>query len=168
MDSSNGSIYGGAGPVTDTPVPRITWRAVVMGAHLSIGGFLFGYDTGQISGFQEMTNYKARYGEYSNGGYEFSNVRKGLIVALLSVGTLIGALVGAPIADRLGRKWSITTWSVILIVGVIVQITSPDRHWWQQVVGRWVTGLGVGGCSLLVPMYQGESAPRHVRGALIW
>jgi MFS family permease len=36
-----------------------------------------------------------------------------------------------------------------------------------MVIGRWVTGLGVGGCSLLVPMYQGESAPRHIRGAMI-
>ncbi|OJJ51803.1 hypothetical protein ASPZODRAFT_127938 [Penicilliopsis zonata CBS 506.65] len=36
-----------------------------------------------------------------------------------------------------------------------------------MVVGRWVTGLGVGACSLLVPMYQGESAPRHIRGAMI-
>jgi MFS family permease len=54
-----------------------------------------------------------------------------------------------------------------LIIGLIVQITAPNGHWWQMVVGRWVTGLGVGGCSLLVPMYQGESSPRHIRGAMI-
>lgn len=152
----------------DTPIPRITLRSLVMALFVSMGGLLFGYDTGQISGFQEMSNYLQRYGQLnSQGEYAFSDTRSGLIVAMLSIGTLIGALVGAPVADFIGRKWSISVWCVILIVGLIVQITSPDGHWWQMVVGRWVTGLGVGGCSLLVPMYQGESSPRHIRGAMI-
>jgi sugar porter (SP) family MFS transporter len=139
-----------------------------MALFVSMGGLLFGYDTGQISGFQEMSNYLQRYGQLnSQGEYAFNDTRSGLIVAMLSIGTLIGALVGAPVADFIGRKWSISVWCVILIVGLIVQITSPDGHWWQMVVGRWVTGLGVGGCSLLVPMYQGESSPRHIRGAMI-
>jgi sugar porter (SP) family MFS transporter len=151
----------------DTPVPRITLRATVMGLFVSMGGLLFGYDTGQISGFQEMSDYLQRYGELGDDGYYFSNVRSGLIVSLLSIGTLVGALVGAPIADKLGRKWSITLWCVILGVGIVVQISAPSGNWVQMVMGRWVTGLGVGGCSLLVPMYQGESAPKNVRGAMI-
>ncbi|KAL4930366.1 sugar porter family MFS transporter [Aspergillus undulatus] len=152
----------------DTPVPRITLRATVMGLFVSMGGLLFGYDTGQISGFQEMSNYLQRYGELqADGSYAFSNVRSGLIVSLLSVGTLIGALCGAPLADFLGRKWSISVWCIILCVGLVVQISAPSGNWPQVVVGRWVTGLGVGGCSLVVPMYQGESAPKNVRGAMI-
>ncbi|PLN85660.1 putative MFS monosaccharide transporter [Aspergillus taichungensis] len=152
----------------ETPVPFMTLRSFIMGTFVSMGGLLFGYDTGQISGFQEMSNYLERYGELgADGSYHFSNVRSGLIVSLLSVGTLIGALLGAPLADRLGRKWSITIWCLILNVGLIVQISSPAGKWYQMVVGRWVTGLGVGGCSLLVPMYQGESAPRQIRGAMI-
>ncbi|KAL4882446.1 general substrate transporter [Aspergillus karnatakaensis] len=152
----------------DTPVPRITLRATVMGLFVSMGGLLFGYDTGQISGFQEMDNFLQRYGELQDdGSYSFSHVRSGLIVSLLSIGTLIGALCGAPLADKLGRKWSITVWCMILIVGLIVQISAPDGNWVQFAMGRWTTGLGVGGCSLLVPMYQGESAPKHVRGAMI-
>ncbi|KAJ5175765.1 uncharacterized protein N7482_001642 [Penicillium canariense] len=152
----------------DTPIPRITMRALVMALFVSMGGLLFGYDTGQISGFLEMNNYLHRFGQHnSHGEYHFSHVRSGLIVGLLSIGTLIGALVGAPLADHIGRKWSISFWCLILMVGLVVQITSPDRHWWQMMMGRWVTGLGVGACSLLVPMYQGESAPRHIRGAMI-
>ncbi|ODM24329.1 hypothetical protein SI65_01963 [Aspergillus cristatus] len=152
----------------DTHIPRLTLRTFVMGAFVSIGGLLFGYDTGQISGFQEMSNYLERYGEIqSDGSYAFSTVRSGLIVSLLSIGTLIGALCGAPLADWLGRKWSITLWCIILNVGLVVQISSPAGKWYQMVIGRWVTGLGVGGCSLVIPMYQGESAPRHIRGAII-
>lgn len=55
----------------------------------------------------------------------------------------------------------------MICVGVTVQISSPYGHWYQVAVGRLVAGLGVGALSLLVPMYQGESGPRHIRGALI-
>ncbi|EER45494.1 monosaccharide transporter [Histoplasma capsulatum H143] len=56
---------------------------------------------------------------------------------------------------------------VIIIVGVIIQMTSEYPKWYQVVLGRWVAGLGVGALSVLVPLYQSESAPRHIRGAII-
>lgn len=151
----------------DTPIPRITLRSILLAVFVSMGGILFGYDTGQISGFQDMSDYLHRFGVEQDGSYVFTNVRSGLIVGILSIGTLVGCFVGAPIADWIGRKWSITAWSLVLIVGLIVQISSPGGKWYQMVVGRAITGLGVGACSLLVPMYMGESAPRHVRGAMI-
>ncbi|EEP77642.1 hypothetical protein UREG_02491 [Uncinocarpus reesii 1704] len=158
-----------AGQLVETPIRLITWRSAVMGMFVSMGGFLFGYDTGQISGILAMEDFLQRFGEKdeTGSGYHFSNVRSGLIVALLSVGTLMGALAAGPIADRVGRKWSISSWCVILAVGIIVQVTSESPKWYQIVIGRWVAGLGVGALSLLVPLYQGESAPRHIRGAMI-
>ncbi|KAJ5676913.1 MFS monosaccharide transporter [Penicillium maclennaniae] len=158
----------GDAATVDTPIPLFTLRSFIMGIFVSMGGFLFGYDTGQISGFLEMQNFLMRFGERnSDGTYYFSNVRSGLIVALLSIGTLIGALIAAPIADRVGRKWSISGWCVILMAGVTVQISSPTGKWYQVALGRWTAGLGVGALSLLVPMYQAESGPRHIRGALV-
>ena len=72
--------------VVDSPIPLFTWRSFTMGVFVSMGGFLFGYDTGQISGFLEMKNFLQRYGELgSDGSYHFSNVRSGLIVALVSI-----------------------------------------------------------------------------------
>jgi MFS family permease len=95
----------------------------------------FGYDTGQISGFLAMPDFLRRFGQrHDDGTFYFSNVRSGLIVALLSIGTLIGALVASPIADYIGRRLSISFWCVVLSVGFIVQI-SAEYHWYQIMMG---------------------------------
>ena len=114
-----------------------------------------------------MPDFLERFGQrHSNGELYFSNVRAGLIVALLSIGTLFGALMGAPVADRIGRRLSICFWSIIVSVGFIIQIAA-NTAWYQVMIGRFVSGLGVGALSLLVPMYQAETAPYWIRGALV-
>ncbi|RHZ51412.1 hypothetical protein CDV55_103121 [Aspergillus turcosus] len=156
-----------SGIVDDSPVKYLTWRSFILGIVVSMGGFVFGYATGQIAGFTTMDDFKRRFAEVQpDGSYKFSNVRNGLIVGLLSIGTMIGALVAAPIADRMGRKFSISFWSLIHIVGIIIQMATEDK-WYQVALGRWVAGLGVGALSSIVPMYQSESAPRQVRGAMV-
>ncbi|KAH8424656.1 sugar porter family MFS transporter [Aspergillus melleus] len=153
--------------IDDSPVKYLTWRSFMLGIVVSMGGFIFGYSTGQISGFTTMADFKMRFAEQqANGEYVFDNVRNGLIVGLLCIGTMIGALVAAPIADRFGRKYSMTLWSIIHMVGIIVQMAT-DSKWYQVAVGRLVAGLGVGALSSVVPMYQSESAPRQVRGAMV-
>lgn len=68
----------------ESRVPWATWRSVLLGAFVSIGGIIFGYDTGQISGFLEMNNYKQRFAQLKPGGvYKFSTVRSGLIVSMV-------------------------------------------------------------------------------------
>ncbi|KAI5356923.1 Putative major facilitator, sugar transporter, major facilitator superfamily [Septoria linicola] len=150
-----------------SPLRRITGASFFMAILVSMGGFIFGYDTGQISGFLEMPDFKERFGQQrDNGEYYFSNVRSGLIVALLSIGTLFGALTGGPLADSIGRRLSICFWCIVFCVGNIVQIAATDK-WYEVMMGRFVMGLGVGGLSLLVPLFMSESGPRHIRGALI-
>ncbi|TKA83004.1 hypothetical protein B0A55_04659, partial [Friedmanniomyces simplex] len=120
--------------------PRIFPMALIV----SIGGLIFGYDTGQISGFLEMDDFLTRFG--NEPGPAFSNVRSGTIVGLLSIGTLIGAIGSAPIADIFGRRVCIVTWCIVFCVGVIVQI-STEQHWYQIAIGRQVRGA-------LVSCYQ--------------
>ncbi|OBT56546.1 hypothetical protein VE04_03237 [Pseudogymnoascus sp. 24MN13] len=152
----------------DGKVPRVTFRTAIMAIIAAMGGFIFGYDTGQISGFLEMQVFLERFGETNaDGKLFFSNVRSGLIVALLSIGTAIGALLAAPLADRIGRRGSIPWWCLIFCVGVTIQIAVGDGQWVGVVMGRWVAGLGVGSLSVLVPLYMSESTPKQVRGAVV-
>ena len=154
---------------TSSPVKLFTPRIFAMIMIVSLGGLIFGYDTGQISGFLEMEDFLKRFGDTydpETNKYGFSKVRSGTIVSLLSIGTLIGAIVGAPIADAFGRKLAIVFWNIIFCVGVVIQMTTLHT-WYQVALGRWVAGLGVGALSVLTPMYQSETAPRQIRGSMV-
>ncbi|KIJ40322.1 hypothetical protein M422DRAFT_49239 [Sphaerobolus stellatus SS14] len=135
----------------------------------SMGGFIFGYDTGQISDILLMDDFLLRFSTCSNptdvSTCAFSIVREGLIVALLSIGTLIGAIFGAPFADRLGRRHAMSLECLIFSIGVIIQLTSVSA-WYQFMIGRFIAGIGVGGLSAAVPIYQAETAPAQIRGTL--
>lgn len=138
----------------------------------SMGGFIFGYDTGQISDILLMEDFRLRFATCGipddASTCQFSNVRSGLIVGLLSIGTLFGALFGAPCvffpfyrsyvtdvgvrtADYLGRRYAMVVECGLFIVGVIIQIASTTV-WQQFAVGRLVSGLAVGALSAAVPM----------------
>lgn len=68
-----------------SPLPRVTRTSFAMGVLVSMGGFVFGYDTGSISGFLAMPDFLRRFGQRNaNGDFFFSNVRAGLIVGLVS------------------------------------------------------------------------------------
>ncbi|KAH8770076.1 galactose transporter [Diaporthe sp. PMI_573] len=138
-----------------------------MGLLVSLGGFIFGWEGGSISGYTQMANFRDHFGDtQKNGVLSLGNVRQGLMVAMLCAGCLVGALVSAPIADSVGRKFSITFWCIVYIVGNVVCITTTDK-WYQIVIGRLIDGFGIGALSVLTPMYQSETAPRQARGALV-
>ncbi|KAJ8098045.1 hypothetical protein POJ06DRAFT_27432 [Lipomyces tetrasporus] len=142
--------------------------AYILGAVASIGGFMFGYQTGQISGFLEMADFKRRFAECDEvtGECTFSAARQGTIVGLFSIGTLIGSLIAAPIADRIGRRLTICFWAFFFMVGTVIEISS-SHVWVQFAMGRFVGGLGIGALSVAVPMYQSESTPKMIRGVVV-
>ncbi|KAG5417045.1 HXT5 [Candida metapsilosis] len=116
---------------------------------IAFGGFVFGFDTGTISGFVNMDDFKRRFGQQkSDGTYYFSNVRTGLIIAMFNAGL------------------SIVMSMLIYIVGIIVQISSSDK-WYQIMIGRILTGLAVGTLSVVCPLFISEVSPKHLRGTLV-
>ncbi|ESZ93846.1 hexose transporter [Sclerotinia borealis F-4128] len=139
-----------------------TKLALTLGSIASIGGFMFGYESGQISGFVQMSDFLARFGEDG----ELSAVRQGTIVAILCAGTLVGCLASGYLCDKIGRRYTISSSAFFYIVGVIIEITS-STHWVQFAMGRFVAGLGIGALSTSVPMYQSESVPKNIRAAVV-
>ena len=157
----------------------------------AVGGILFGYDTGTISGLQQMPDWLRTFGHpvpvssTFPDGYGISSSQRSLIVSILSAGTFfgpfyhstyysavhliafvfLGALSAAPIADIIGRKWGLVFACLVFSIGVVLQTAATALP--PFIVGRAWAGLGVGMVSTLVPMYQSECSPKWIRGAIV-
>ncbi|KAL0081492.1 general substrate transporter [Phycomyces blakesleeanus] len=123
----------------------------------SLGGVLFGYDQGVISGVQEMETFKDRF--------PMSPTENGFVVSILELGCWVGAWLVGYFADRISRKYSIVLFSAVFLVGSSLQGAAQNLSYLLS--GRFVTGLAVGGLSMLVPLYQSEIAPPEIRGSLV-
>ncbi|UZP40786.1 hypothetical protein NXS19_008602 [Fusarium pseudograminearum] len=141
-------------------------EAILLGVITSIGGFLFGYDTGQISSMLLFSDFKERFAQGPAGDKEWNPYIQSILVSLMSIGSLLGALSGAYTADWWGRRKSMTFGVAIFIIGNIIQISAMES-WVHMMMGRFVAGLGVGNLSVGVPMFQSECAPREIRGAVV-
>lgn len=134
---------------------------------VAFGGFVFGFDTGTISGFVNMTDFKARFGQLNGSGeYYLSNVRVGLIISIFNIGCAVGGIFISKTADMYGRRIGLMISMVIYIVGIIIQISSQTA-WYQFFIGRLITGLAVGTVSVVSPMMISETSPKKVRGTLV-
>ncbi|KAG9964176.1 general substrate transporter, partial [Aureobasidium melanogenum] len=144
------------------------FTAWFLGLVASIGGFMFGYSSGQISGYFDMDDFCHRFGvtDVASGGCTWPAVRQGAITSLLCAGALIGAIVAGRLADIVGRRLCVSGFALFCMVGSVIEITS-QYSWVQFAVGRLVEGVGIGGLSVVVPMYQSECAPKTIRGILI-
>ena len=87
------------------------------------------------------------------------------IVSLLSAGTFFGALGSAPLADFVGRRMGLIYSTFVFTFGVILQTAATSIPLF--VAGRFFAGFGVGLLSAIIPLYQSESAPKWIRGAIV-
>lgn len=83
----------------------------------------------------------------------------------MSLGALFGALMIGYGSRRVGIKVSYLFSLIIYMAGVAIE-TSGHNSWVQEMMGRLVTGWGVGSLSLLAPLYQAECSPKHLRGLI--
>ncbi|VUG20132.1 HXT7 [Brettanomyces bruxellensis] len=142
--------------------------AGVMCLLIAFGGFVFGWDTGTISGFVNMPDFLRRFGQWSDADNEYylSKVRTGLIVSIFNIGCAFGGVTLAKTGDVYGRKKGLMVTMVIYIVGIIIQIAS-SHSWIQYFIGRIVSGFAVGSTSILCPMFISETSPKAIRGACV-
>lgn len=115
----------------------------VFGAALlaSLGGFSFGYDQGVISVINVMTQFHKQYPQTdpSNPHHGFYT---GIMTGMLEFGAFLGCFFMPKLADKVSRKWALTTVVVIFNIGAIIQTCAPNYA--MLVAGRRIGGLGVG------------------------
>ncbi|KAK4696194.1 MFS transporter, SP family, sugar:H+ symporter, partial [Lecanoromycetidae sp. Uapishka_2] len=131
-----------------------------------IGGLLYGYNQGVFSGILTMNNFQAHMGDYDSTN-PADQTRKGWLTSILELGAWVGTLLSGFIAEQYSRKISIIIATGVFIIGVVVQATAVSGGHASILGGRFITGMGVGSLSMIVPMYNAECAPPEVRGSLI-
>ncbi|RZU46309.1 sugar porter (SP) family MFS transporter [Streptomyces sp. BK022] len=145
---------GTHGPVDQVP-PKGLRRIYRWAALIAVGGFLFGYDTGVVSGALL----------FITRDFHLSAAEQGTIVSVLLVGAMAGALLAGRLADAIGRRKAVALEGAVFIVGTAVAATAPT--YWHLLVGRVVLGLAVGAASATVPVYLSEISPTAIRGRVL-
>ena len=134
---------------------------------IAFGGFVFGWDTGTISGFINQTDFLRRFGQQrADGTHYLSNARTGMMVSIFNIGAAIGGITLSKTGDMWGRKFGLITVVLVYIVGIVIQISSIDK-WYQYFIGRIISGMGVGGIAVLSPMLISEVSPKKLRGTAV-
>lgn len=120
----------------------------------TIGGLLFGYDSGAVNGTQP--GLKA--------AFVLDDAGLGFTVGSLLIGCVIGASLAGILADRMGRRNVMRLAAILFLVGALVQGLAHDHTIF--VVARILGGMAVGAASVLSPAYISEVAPANIRGRM--
>ncbi len=137
------------------PRERVNALVIRSAVVAAIGGLIFGFDTAVISGANDALADR----------FKLDNFGTGLTVAIATVGTIFGALIGGRRADRYGRK------NHLLVIGILYVLGSVGTAvaWTHAILlaFRFVGGIGVGLSSVCAPIYTAEIAPARIRGRLV-
>jgi predicted MFS family arabinose efflux permease len=131
-------------------------HVVASAAITALGGLLFGYDTGVVSG--ALLFVKNDFGGLSSFQQE-------LVTSLLLIGAMAGALTAGRVADRVGRRPTVLATALVFVVGVLLAAFTPAYP--ALLAARVIIGLAVGSASMVVPLYIGEVVPPRIRGAMV-
>ncbi len=134
------------------PTTRIGRKTIFFFA--ALGGILFGYDLGIISGVLPFIGKQ----------WNLTAWDKGVVTASVSAGAVIGAALSAKVNARLGRRRTIQSAAVFVLIGTVFATIAPNYP--VLTIARLVIGIGVGLSSSTVPTYLSELAPAKTRGAL--
>ena len=120
----------------------------------TIGGLLFGYDSGAVNGTQD--GLRTEFG--------LSDASLGFTVGSLLIGCAVGAFFAGRLADVIGRRMVMVLAALLFVIGALVQgLTGVHEIF---VVARFAGGMAVGAASVLSPLYISEMAPANIRGRL--
>ncbi|MGY1438523.1 sugar porter family MFS transporter [Streptomyces reniochalinae] len=145
---------GTHGPMEDLPAKGLR-RVRLWAWTIAVGGFLFGFDTGVVSG--ALLFMREEFG--------LDSVQQSSVVSVLLIGAMIGALGAGRVSDRIGRRWTLALEGAVFVVGTVIIVTA--NGYGMLIVARVVLGLAVGGASATVPVYLSEISPPPIRGRVL-
>lgn len=134
---------------------KLTLYSVWISCIAAVGGLLFGYDTGVVSGALPLLEEE----------FSLSDFEEEAFVSAAIAACVIGALIGGPLSDKIGRRPTIIIAAVLFAIGAAVLTISTA--YWMLLVGRIILGFGVGKASMISPVYIAEASPQRFRGALV-
>ena len=149
MDPALG--LGGASPQSGDHRSYLVKLTVIS----TLGGLLFGYDTGVISGALP----------FLREDLELSSLQEATVVSSLLFGAMIGALIGGKLSDVLGRKGGLRVCALLFFFGALATALAPSFA--VMVPARVLLGIAVGAAAATVPVYLAEMAPAHSRGRMV-
>ncbi|KAJ5906903.1 uncharacterized protein N7473_003819 [Penicillium subrubescens] len=136
-------------------------RTFAIALFASLGGLLYGYNQGMFSSILTMSSFQREIEGYAAE----TGTKQAITTAILELGAWVGTLLNGWLADAIGRRQTTILAVFVFCIGVIVQ---ANTHAVSYVLGgRFVTGLGVGSLSMIVPLYNAELAPPEIRGSLV-
>jgi major inositol transporter-like SP family MFS transporter len=121
----------------------------------TLGGLLFGYDTGVINGALPFMSEDLGLNSFTEG----------LVASSLLFGAALGAVFGGRLSDFNGRRKNILYLAVLFFIGTIGCTLAPNVT--TMVIFRFLLGLAVGGSSVTVPTYLAEMSPVERRGRVV-
>ena len=133
------------------PPRNVIFTAVIA----ALGGLLFGYDTGIISGALL----------FIRPDFELGSFEAGLVVSAVTLGAIFGALAAGQLADTYGRRRMILIAAVLFTIGSVACAFAPGTI--VLVVARLALGLAIGLASATAPVYISEIAPKEWRGRMV-
>lgn len=130
---------------------------IIISSIAAIGGFLFGFDTGVISGTLIFLQ--------DAKGWALTDSQLGGVTTAVLLGAVFGCAISGKITDLLGRKRIIIITSAIFMCGAVLSGSAPDVNF--LIMSRLFLGIGIGIASFAVPLYIAEISPARNRGALV-
>ena len=120
----------------------------------TIGGFMFGYDSGVINGTQKGLE----------AAFALGRLGIGINVGAILVGSSIGAFTAGRLSDMIGRRATMMAAAVLFIISAMMAAAAGSSEFF--IIARIIGGLGVGAASVTSPVYISEVTPANVRGRL--
>lgn len=153
---------------SEIPIPNdiYNWQTYLFATIASFGAIISGYDTGFIGGTVTLESFQEEFGidqmTPSHANYVNSN-----IISVFHVGAFFGALGIYPIGEIYGRRIALFLSGFFLTFGAAISLISDNARGLGAIyAGRVITGVGIGFCSGITPMYVGEISPPAIRGQL--